>query len=1072
MDIPVTRTKILVPRRPATLLTRQRLLGLLHNLLDYKLTIVAAPAGYGKTSLLVDWAHHVELPVCWYALDALDRDFKRFIAHFVASISKRFPDFGKRSGALIQGAAADPDLDHLVTTIVNDAYEHIREHFALVLDDYHLVGDSEMIDGFLSRFVQGVDEICHLVLSSRTVVALPDLPLMVARSQVCGLGFEELAFRADEIQTLVFQNYHLTMPASAAEELAEETEGWITGLLLSTQTAWQGMADRVRLARVSSVGLYDYLAQQVLDQQPARVRDFLLHTSLLEEFNAELCEAVLGQGEDWQGLIDTVLQNNLFVLPVDDEGTWLRYHHLFRDFLRTRLAQERPDEPDRILRQLAAVYAEREEWEKAHQACRWLGNVEATADLIEQAGSPMVKSGRWVTLAEWIDDLPAETLSSRPGLLSLRGSVAAMLGEVQRGLPLLNQAEVIFRAAGDRPGLSRTLVRRETVYRLIGDYQASLADADEALALAEGEENLRAIWAEASKAKGLGLFGMGQSNEAVRWLVQSLAAYSALNDEQNEALLHMDLGMVHMNAGRYDQALEYYNRALDHWRKADNVAQRAHLLNSLGVLCHLKGDYERAGELLEEALVCAEQGGYVRIRALALSSIGDLYAALDAPDAALDAFHQARETARRIDYRFLLLYLDVAEVALARSKGDLNQARDLVASVGERARESGSNFQQGLWQLEAGQLALAEGDALRAVAHLKRAAHCFDDGGQRVEGIRAHLHLAVGYGATGNDRAALTHLEHAFHHASALEGQHALVIAGREATALLETVQSHPTIGHQVSQLLGQITQFEHDIPVLRRRLRRQATAVPFAPPQLTIQGLGNMQVRLDGRPVTEPEWQSRKLVRDLFFLLLAHPDGLTKGEMGVLLWPDASPAQVDLRFKNAIYRLRRALGRDVVLFDENVYRFNRALDYEYDVEVFLEKLAQARVANDPSDQITAYQTAIHLYKGSYLPEVEGTWAWPERERLWRAYVGATLELAEFRLAMGEYEATLEYCQRVLTMDPCLEAAHRLAMRAYATMGNRAAVARQFDVCQQVLLEEIHAPPSSQTEALYETLMR
>jgi LuxR family maltose regulon positive regulatory protein len=371
-----------------------------------------------------------------------------------------------------------------------------------------------------------------------------------------------------------------------------------------------------------------------------------------------------------------------------------------------------------------------------------------------------------------------------------------------------------------------------------------------------------------------------------------------------------------------------------------------------------------------------------------------------------------------------------------------------------------------------GRLALAEEDASKAVAHLKRAAHCFDDGGQRVEGIRAHLYVAVGYGATGNEKAALTHLEHAFHRASVLESQHALVIAGREATALLETMQSHPTIGHHVSQLLRQIAQFEHDIPALRRCLRRRTTSVPFAPPQLTIQGLGSMQVRVDGRPVTEPEWQSRKLVRDLFFLLLAHPDGLTKGEVGVILWPDASPAQVDLRFKNAIYRLRRALGRDVVLFDESLYRFNRALDYEYDVEVFLEKLAQAREVTDPSERAAAYQVVIHLYKGSYLPEMEGTWVWPERERLWRAYVGAILELAEFHLTTGEYEMTLESCQRVLAQDPCLEEVHRLTMRAYMAMGNRAAAALQFDRCRQALLEEINVPPSPQTEALYETLMR
>jgi LuxR family maltose regulon positive regulatory protein len=360
MSILLTRTKVVLPRRPTSLLTRQRLLALLSDLLDHRLVIITAPAGYGKTSLLLDLAHQAELPFCWYALDELDRDPRRFIAHLIGSITQRFPGFGRQSAAVLQGMdSAELDLERLVAIIVNEAYEHIREHFVLVLDDYHLVGESEAINHFVNRFVQAVDENCHLVLSSRTLLTLHDLPLMVARSQVGGLGFEELAFRAEEIQALVLQNHEVRMPAAAAAELARETEGWITGLLLSAQTMWEGMADRVRLARVSGVGLYDYLAQQVLDQQPAPVRDFLLRTSLLEEYDAELCGAVLGQGADWRGLMDAVLRSNLFVLPVDEAGTWLRYHHLFRDFLQARLARERQEERAEILRRLVAVYAER-----------------------------------------------------------------------------------------------------------------------------------------------------------------------------------------------------------------------------------------------------------------------------------------------------------------------------------------------------------------------------------------------------------------------------------------------------------------------------------------------------------------------------------------------------------------------------------------------------------------------------------------------------------------------------------------------------------------------------------------
>ncbi len=1074
----VTRTKILLPRRRPDLLSRQRLLDLLYDLLDYKLIIIAAPAGYGKTSLLVDLAHQTELPVCWYALDSLDRDPSRFITHFIASIGHRFPAFGQRSAAALQGTnQASLDLDQMATTIVNEAYEHIREHFLLVLDDYHFVDDSEEIDYFVNQFIQQVDENCHLVTASRTLITLPDLPLMVARSQVGGLSFDELAFRADEIQSLVLQNHHVTMPESVAEELARETEGWITGLLLSTQAMWQGMADRLRVARVSGVGLYDYLAQQVLDQQPIPVRDFLLRTSLIEEFDAELCEAVLGpaelpDGETWKSLIEAVLRNNLFVLPVGNEGIWLRYHHLFQDFLQARLAQERPDEEARILRRLPAVYAERGEWEKAHALYQRVGDVAATADLIEQAGLSLVKGGRLTTLAEWLDALPADTMASRPTLLSLRGMVAVMLGEVEHGLSLLSQAEAAFRAAGNQSHLARTLVRQAVAHRFLGEYLASLANADEALALAEEDESLRDVWAEALRARGMSLYHMGQVLEAIEWLGQSLATYQELGDEQRVAMLLMELGMAHERAGRYQQALAHYNRALDYWQRTDNIVQQANLLNNLGVLYHLRGDYERASSLLEQALACAGKSGYARMQAFTLSGIGDLYADLDAPHAALTAYRQARETARRIDERFLLFYLDLAEAAIARWKEELALARDLLESAQQLAQQSGSSFEQGLHQLEAGRLALAEDNPLEAIAHLEGAARRFDDGGQQVDSARAHLHLALAYHYAAEDKQAVfDHLERTFRLASQLDSQHPLVVAGREAKMLLGTIQSDPVVGQQASWLLRQIVQFEQKVPALRRHLRRQAAAVPFASPTLIIHTLGKAQVIVDGKLVTNADWQGQA-ARDLFLCLLAHPDGLAKETVGTIFWPDSSPSQLKLKFKNAIYRLRQALGQEVVLFEEDHYRFNRTLDYEYDVEVFWKKLGQAQATTDPGEQAAAYRAAIRLYKGSYLPEIEGDWAWLEREQLAQAYMEAVLTLARLHLEAKEYGVAIEYCRRALAEDPCQEEAHRLAMRVHAATGNRAAVARQFERCRQALLSEVNVPPSSQTTALYETLMR
>jgi LuxR family maltose regulon positive regulatory protein len=165
-------------------------------------------------------------------------------------------------------------------------------------------------------------------------------------------------------------------------------------------------------------------------------------------------------------------------------------------------------------------------------------------------------------------------------------------------------------------------------------------------------------------------------------------------------------------------------------------------------------------------------------------------------------------------------------------------------------------------------------------------------------------------------------------------------------------------------------------------------------------------------------------------------------------------------------------LGQDVVLFDADLYRFNRALDYEYDVELFRTRLQQAQADGDTAAKQAAYREAISLYGGSYLPEAEGTWVLPEREELHRAHCQAVTWLAEHHLLTGEVQLALDYCHRLLDNDPCLEQAHRLAMRAHAAGGDRAAVVRQYQRCRQALLEEIGAAPSRQTEELYRTLTR
>jgi len=220
----------------------------------------------------------------------------------------------------------------------------------------------------------------------------------------------EISFSAEEIQALLLKNYHLTISDESAAGITEQTEGWITGLLLSTHLLDDEIGERIRVARVSGVGLYEYLAQQVFDNQPQTIKDFMLRTSILEEFNVDRCQRVIGEALEidnpWHDLMDTLIVRNLFVFSVG-EGTdfWLRYHHLFRDFLQTRMRHERPEETKKLTIALADDFAWQRDWEHSFVLYR-----QAT-------------SGQLLTLKSWMNDLPPEIVTSRPSLISLQAAI-------------------------------------------------------------------------------------------------------------------------------------------------------------------------------------------------------------------------------------------------------------------------------------------------------------------------------------------------------------------------------------------------------------------------------------------------------------------------------------------------------------------------------------------------------------------------------------------------------------------------------------------------------------------------
>jgi LuxR family transcriptional regulator, maltose regulon positive regulatory protein len=350
-------TKLYVPRLQAGFVPRGRLVSWVGEGLARGLLLICAPAGFGKTSLLADWARGGQSPVAWLSLDTGDNDPVRFWRHVVAALDRVEPGVAGRLLPLL-GPPAPRSFDGLITALINELDAQPGEsEVALVLDDYHLI-EAQPVHGSLAFLLEHRPPRLQLVLASR---ADPPLPLarLRARGQLAELRAAELRFTRQEAAAVLREaaGPDLPLPEAAVAALAARTEGWVAGLQLAglSLRGQPDVAGFVESFSGSHRYVLDFLTEEVLDRQPDEVRAFLLGTSVLDRLSGELCDAVTGRTGS-QRLLEQVERSNLFLIPLDEVRGWWRYHHLFADLLQARLREEQPGQVARLHRNAAAWY--------------------------------------------------------------------------------------------------------------------------------------------------------------------------------------------------------------------------------------------------------------------------------------------------------------------------------------------------------------------------------------------------------------------------------------------------------------------------------------------------------------------------------------------------------------------------------------------------------------------------------------------------------------------------------------------------------------------------------------------
>lgn len=480
--MPISVIKVRIPPRRREVITRPRLIEQFYSHLDKMLVYVIAPAGYGKTSLLTDVAAQTDMPVCWLSLDSLDADPQRFLRYVIAALAERFPGFGTDSLAVLGSMTSlENDQEQIMVSITNEINNRIRDHFMLVLDDFHLVAEEQTIRHMLGRFLQLCGENVHLVISSRFLPDLPISPLLIARNQAGGLSFEDLSFRMEEIQSLFRQSRGMDLDRHVAESILKETEGWVAAIHLSDGDS-RNFPDFQPLR--STTALFDFFSTEVMKRQTRETQRFLCMTSVFDAFDLDLCERVLAHlphesVPDIKSLFQQLQSaTNFFIMPLDKEGRWIRYHHLFQHYLFSQLQYEWPVLAWSLQKRLAQVYEEDRKFEEALQIYERLNDHQNQIGLLIKTSADFIRSGRILTLDTWLKKVPIDLAYTQPALLSIMGAVQTTQGNQRQALLLLNEAEQHQRGTQERLEWFKTLVRRAEVNRQLGLFAEALKDID------------------------------------------------------------------------------------------------------------------------------------------------------------------------------------------------------------------------------------------------------------------------------------------------------------------------------------------------------------------------------------------------------------------------------------------------------------------------------------------------------------------------------------------------------------------------------------------------------------------
>ncbi len=1085
------RTKLLQPRAVSDFLPRPRLTEKLKSNLNSPVTMVAADAGCGKTTLIADFIRSQNRETVWYQLDYTDADPFVFLGYISHGIKNFAPAFGETILPYLSEATDELVRypERAVDLLLNEILENIEQPFILVLDDYHHIGRETVVHKLVDRLLQYSSDMFHLIITTRD---LPPLAIMRRRSQSAALVItrDELLFNDAEVRELFRQTLNLELKDEEIAEYRERTHGWITALQLVRQVAEQEIyanSDKpsVNLSKIlqqSEKDIFDYFAEEVFQREPEETQDLLLHLSLLESLPLDVCSRLFPDRR-CSAVLPELFQKNVFLSVVGEnqENEEYRLHPLFHDFLQRRLRSEIGREKIAAERnRIAEFFIENNQWEKALYFLLEAENFDKAAEIIAEKGGEWIAGGAITSLEIFAEKIPTKFTEKYPRSLLHLAETARLQGDGERSSNLLHRSLKLLETENDRTGKAEALHSLASLERR----KSNCSSAFEYLEKAEEliDENSE-TYLKCANTRGLCLIAQGAWTQAEQQFRRALELAEKQSNEHYVRLITHNLALPAGFRGDFGEALRWFKRIFRDEKSARPLPQES--IGHLNVArLHLyRGEFDESEKHLERALEICQLYNLKSLRGEIFESYGNFYRDKSDFPHTLEFYERARRAYEEADINPLDRELEDERAKFLLMRGDAAKARGIWENLIERRKNKGNEIGWNSVRLGLCGARLTQGETENLTEELAEITAFFHDQNLFYDEAAASLALAQAFFAAGSRKEMMPPLHRVLDLTARFDYEYWLrgeIKKNPKMFADEDVLEKLPM------DLRESAAQNVKDDGVLKIENSASAqifvTSVSEIVTDLTVNALGFVEIHRDkSKPFAPDAWTTRR-ARDIFcYIATSKHRRVDKDVLIDTFWGEDELATIEKNFHPTISHIRKALNsrqsfkQNFLVFRDGAYQLNPELSYSIDAEDFENYVIAAEKAKRESDADgfrKNLEKANALVRGEFMAGVYDDWAEERRHYYSEQHSRVLNALAKLSFSEKSWSNALKFSGEILQKDPFREDAHRLIMKIFAAQGKRAQVKEQFETLQELLKKELGVAPAPETRKTFQELLK